>query len=121
MVDAVIDKEHEELINHCYLQRCVNTVFGQMSATKGIKKFDERRLATKVKEFTQLNEGAAPSQNKPVMVPIDISTFTKKEKRKAMNAVNLIKEKRDGRIKRRTCGDGSKHQLFLKYGDTTAS
>ena len=38
-----------------------------------------------------------------------------------MNAVNLIEEKRDGRIKGRTCVDGSKQRLYLKYGDTVAS
>ena len=38
-----------------------------------------------------------------------------------MNAVNLIEEKRDGKIKGRTCGDGSKQKMYLKYGDTVAS
>ena len=79
-----------------------------MSASKGIKKFGEKGLAAVIKEFTQLNEGAVPLQHKPVVVPIDPNTLSKEDKQKAMNAVNLIEEKRDGRIKGRTCGDGSK-------------
>ena len=79
-----------------------------MSASKGIKKFGEKGLAAVIKEFTQLNKGAVPSKHKPVVVPIDPNTLSKEDKQKAMNAVNLIEEKRDGRIKGRTCGDGSK-------------
>ena len=48
-------KEHEETINHSYLQRSVNAVFAQMSAKKVLEKFGERGLAAIVKEFTQLN------------------------------------------------------------------
>ena len=99
------------------MQRCVNVVFTQMSASKGIKKFGERGLAAIIKEFTQLNEGAVPSQNKPVVIPIDPETLTVDDKRKALHAVNLIEEKRDGRIKGHTCGDGSKQRRYLKYGD----
>ena len=62
-----------------------------MSATKGIRKFGERGLAAVIKEFTQLNEGAVPSQNKPVVVPVDPSTLSSDDKRKAMNAVNRRK------------------------------
>ena len=60
-VNVEIQKDHEASINHSYLQRCVNAIFAQMSATKGIKKFGEKGLAAVVKEFTQLNEGAVPS------------------------------------------------------------
>ena len=66
-----------------------------------------------MKEFIQLNEGAVPSQNKPVVVPIDPNQLTIDEKKKVLNAVNLIEEKRDGRIKGRTCGDGSKQRRYL--------
>ena len=70
-----------------------------MSATKGLKKYGARGLAAVVKEFTQLNEGAVPSQQKPVVIPINPSTLTSEDKRRAMNAVNLIELKHDGRIK----------------------
>ena len=45
-----------------------------------------------VKELKQLNNGAMKS--KPVVVPIDPSKLTKLEKISALDAVNLIKEKK---------------------------
>ena len=62
-----------------FMQRCV----AQMSARKGIKKFGERGLATIVKEFTQLNEGAVPSQNRPVVVRINLNDLTLNESKAA--------------------------------------
>ena len=78
-------------------------------------------MAAVIKEFTQLDKGAVPSQNKPVVIPIDPKTLTPEDKKKALNAVNLIEEKRDGRIKGRTCGDGSTQRRYSKYGDSVAS
>ena len=71
-----------DLIEYSLMQRCIEVLFAQMSASEGIKKFGERGLAAVVKEFTQLNEGAVPSQNKPIVVPIDPSMLTKEERRK---------------------------------------
>ena len=44
-----------------------------------------------IKEFTQLDEGAVPG--KSIVVPTDANTLTDIEKKKALPAVNLIKEK----------------------------
>ena len=79
-----------------------------MSAKKGIKLFKERAIAAIYKEFKQLDEGAVP--NKPVVLPQDPSKLTREEKSRALEAVNLIKEKRNGKIKGRTCADGSKQK-----------
>ena len=38
-----------------------------------------------------------------------------------MEAVHLIKEKRDGKVKGRTCANGSKQRQYLKEGDTVVS
>eukprot|EP00957_Ditylum_brightwellii_P187169 14255233-Ditylum_brightwellii.AAC.1 len=67
-----------------------------------MKKYGEIGLAAVVKEFTQLTKGAVPEQNKPVVEPIDADLLTTDDKKKALGAVNLIEEKRDGRIKGRT-------------------
>ena len=83
-----------------------NVIFTQMSANAGFKKYGEAVVAAMVKEFTQLNEGAVPG--KPVVVPIDATTLTDSEKKKALPAVNSIKEKWNGEIKGRPCVDGSK-------------
>ena len=72
-----------------------------------------------IKEFTQLNEGAVPG--KPVVRPINANTLTLLEKKKAMPAVNLIKEKHDGVLKGRTCADGSKQRKYLKSDESVAS
>ena len=64
-----------------------------MSANKGFKVFGERALAVMIKELKQLNDGAVPG--KPVVIPIDNNVLTAEDKRKALDAVNIIEEKRD--------------------------
>ena len=41
-------------------------------------------------------------------------TLTIDDKKQALNAINLIKEKKDGSIEKRTCADKSKQHLYLK-------
>eukprot|EP00957_Ditylum_brightwellii_P088832 6764817-Ditylum_brightwellii.AAC.1 len=53
--------------------------------------------------------------------PIDADILTADNKKKALDVVNLFKEKRDGQIKGQTCANGSKHRQYLKYRDTVAS
>ena len=72
-----------------------------------------------MKEFTQLNEGAV--SGKPVVIPTDATTITSLEKKKALRAVNLIKEKRSGDLKGRTCVDGSGQIKYLKQDESVAS
>ena len=60
-----------------------------MTAKKGFKKYGPRAIATMIKEFTQLNEGAVPG--KPVVAPVDAFSLTDLEKSRALQAVNLIK------------------------------
>eukprot|EP00957_Ditylum_brightwellii_P170412 12971900-Ditylum_brightwellii.AAC.1 len=92
-----------------------------MSAKKGMEKYREIGLAAVVKEFTQLSKGAVTEQNKPVVEPIDADLLTTDNKKKALDMLNLIEEKRDGRIKGQTCANCSKQQQYLKYRDTLAS
>ena len=107
--------------NHCLFQIAVKSAFlsAQMSAKKGIKLFGERAVAAMVKEFRQLDKGAFPG--KAVVEPIDPRTLTKEELEQVMEAINLIKEKRDGTMKGRTCADGSCQRKFLKIHETVAS
>ena len=42
------------------------------------------------------------------------------DKYSALEAINLIKKKRSGAIKGRTCANGSRHRRFLKPGETVA-
>ena len=103
------------------MQRAVNCIFltAQMNASKGIKLLGERAVAAMVKEFRQLDEGAFPG--KPVVEPISPDSITEKEEKEALEAVNLIKEKRNGDVKGRTCADGSRQRRFLGFYDSVAS
>ena len=69
----------------------------QLSAKTGIKKFGDRAVAAMLSERKQLNTGTAPG--KPVFGTIDPSTLSNEEKRRALEAVNLIKTERYGKIK----------------------
>ena len=47
---------------------------------------------------------------KKVVTAINPETLSAEDKAKSLNAVNIIKQKRDGKIKGRTCADGSKQK-----------
>ena len=66
----------------------------------------------------QLNDGEVPG--KPVVIPIDNRSLTEDDKEKDLYAVNIIEEKRDGRVKGRTCANGRKLVMvgLLKRGHT---
>ena len=93
--------------------------YSQMTAKAGFKKFGQEAVAAMIKEFTQLNEGAVPG--KPVVIPTDVKSLTALERKKALRAVNLIKEKRSGDIKGRTCVNGSGQRKYLKQDESVAS
>ena len=58
---------------------------------------------------------------KKVVESVYPDSLSKKEKYRALNAINLIKEKRDGTIKGRTCADGSKHHGYLREDESVSS
>ena len=53
-------------------------------------------------------------EGNPVVTLIDPDTLSYKDKRNALDAVNLINDNRKYIIKRRTCADGSKQKSYLK-------
>ena len=90
-----------------------------MPASRGFKVFGEEAFAAMVKEYTQLTNGAMPG--KPVIAPVDSKTLSREDKERALEAVNLIKEKRCGDIKGRTCANGSEQRKYLKEDESVAS
>ena len=52
---------------------------------------------------------------------IDPNILSAEDKAKALNAVNLIKQMRDGTIKGRTCADGSEQKTYLGKDESVAS
>ena len=59
------------------------------------------------------------------MKPIPFEELTTKDKKEALEAVSIIAQKRSGKIKGRTCANGSGQRKFLKndenYASSTAS
>ena len=62
-----------------------------------------------------------PIPGKRVLRALDPDMMSSEEKKKALNAINLIKKKQDGTIKGKTCADGSKQHLYLKEYESVSS
>ncbi|GFH56607.1 hypothetical protein CTEN210_13083 [Chaetoceros tenuissimus] len=98
------------VVNHMFDEMC----FNQMHASKGIELFKECAVAALFKEYKQLNDMA-------VVGRVKYEDLTDEDKKCALRAINLIKEKRDGKIKGRTCADGSKHRKFVPREDASSA
>ena len=98
------------VVNHMFDEMC----FNQMHASKGIELFKERAVAALFKEYKQLNDMA-------VVGKVKYEDLSDEDKKRALRAINLIKEKRDGKIKGRTCADGSKHRRFVPREDASSA
>ena len=75
-------------------------MFSQINAKKGIHLFRERYIAAMFKEYKELDDG--PMTGKPVVAPFNPDGLTPLDRKKKLEDVNLIKEKRCGKIKGRT-------------------
>ena len=87
-------------------------MFTQMNAKKRNNIFGERAIAAMFKEYKQLDD--VPMRGKPVAAPFNPDGLTPFDRKKTLENVNLIKEKRCGKIKVRTCANGSKQRKYLK-------
>ena len=85
----------------------------QMTANAGIKKHRKPAEASLMAEFAQMEDLS-------VYEPIDPATLSKKQRQAALRALNLIKEKRDGRLKSRTVADGRPQRLLYDKSETTS-
>ena len=85
----------------------------QMTANADIKKHGKAAEAALMAEFTQLEDLS-------VYEPIDPATSSKKQRQAALRALNLIKEKRDVRLKGRTVADGRPQRLLYDKSETTS-
>ena len=93
MLDTDNEKEtpNTTLSTNTALHRAVEIIFTQMSAKKGISRFVEISVAAIIKAYKQLDR--EESTGKLVVQPIEQNNLTKEEWSKALEAVNLIKEK----------------------------
>jgi hypothetical protein len=82
-------------------------VFTQISAKAGINKHGNAAVDTMMAELAQL-------ENMSVYEALDPNKLTEKQKREALCSINLIKEKRDCRLKGRTVADGRPQKHYTQ-------
>ena len=85
----------------------------QMSANAGIKKHGRKAEEALMNEFAQLEE-------LNVYEPLDPNTISREQRKGALRAINLIKEKRCGRLKGRTVADGSTQKNLYDKSETAS-
>jgi hypothetical protein len=94
-------------------EHVVDYTFNQMTAREGIEKHGEDAVLALFKEFAQLHD-------KKVFKAVRASDLSREQKRNALRAINLIKEKRNGDLKGRTCADGRKQRNWYTKERTTS-
>ena len=87
-------------------------MFTKMNAKKGIKLFGERAIKDMFKECKQLDDGTMAG--KPVVAPSNTDGINLLYKKKTLEDVNFIEDKRRGKIKGRTCTNYSKKIRYIK-------
>ena len=76
------------------------------SLQKGIKKFGVKGKQAAYKEMRQLHD-------RIVFTPVRVESLTAQERKRAMESLIFLVEKRDGRIKARTCANGSTQREYI--------
>ena len=80
---------------------------------QGIKKWGDRGKAAALKEMKQLHD-------RVVFEPISIDDMTPLERKRAMESLIFLAEKRDGMIKARTCANGSTQREYIDRDDAAS-
>jgi hypothetical protein len=83
------------------------------SLNKGLKKFGDRGKEAAQKEMKQLHD-------RVVFEPILIAEMTQLERKRAMESLIFLTEKRDGTIKARTCANGSTQREYIPREEATS-
>jgi hypothetical protein len=86
-------------------------MFTQMSPKAGIKRHGDKARDALREEFKQMIY-------KRVYSALEASSLTKKQKQQALRAINVIKEKRCGRLKGRHCADGRPQRGLYDKSET---
>jgi hypothetical protein len=83
------------------------------SLNKGMKKFGQKGMDAAIKEMKQLHD-------RTVFEGIKVSHMTPLERKRAMESLLFLIKKRDGRIKARTCANGSTQREYINREDVTS-
>jgi len=92
----------------------VGTCMTQMSARKGIKVYGKRALTAMAREYSQLDDLS-------VFRPRHRKDMSKAQIESTLNVIDLIKEKRCGKIKGRTVVDGRGQRGNYEKNETSSS
>ena len=85
-----------------------------MTAPKGLNMFGERAVAAMFKEYKHFDDMRVFGRAKK-------DVLTTHNKRPSLRAINLIKEKRCGKIKRHTCADGGPQRAYTPREEASTS
>ena len=91
----------------------VNLVLTQFRANAGIKKHGETAETELMREFTELKKLKVNHAMKP-------TSLTHEQRKSALQAINLIKEKRDCKLKSRNCWDGRPQRSIYDKAQTNS-
>jgi Reverse transcriptase (RNA-dependent DNA polymerase) len=80
-------------------------IFAQVSMKKGLKLYGDKAEAAVEEELQQLHD-------RKVMMPVEADSLSYAEKKKALEYLMFLKEKRTGKIKGRGCADGRKQRVY---------
>ena len=106
--DQILKKLNEEkaLEPEDMFKKCVGICMNQMSAKAGIRKHGEEAVSAILKEFGQL-------ENMKTFKPRHKHSLTKEQIAMAMRIITIIKEKRCGDLKGRSCVDGRPQRAYI--------
>jgi hypothetical protein len=93
-------------LNHQFAQTC--------SLNRGIKEFGERGHKAVHEEMKQLH-------NRVIFIPILIEKLTHVKRKQAMESLIFPTEKKDGRIKARTCANGNTQRKYTDHDKAASS
>ena len=91
----------------------VDVTFIHMKAMKGINKHGDREVEDLYKEYTQL-------EYMKVMGALDPDSLTRSHKKGSLGAINLIEEKRSGKLKGRKYKDGQPERCYITKEDASS-
>jgi hypothetical protein len=95
--------------NHKYYYQFTETY----GLKKGLQKFGKDGFNSAMNEMQQLHE-------RVVYKPVNVSELTQVEKRRSMESLIFLIEKINGRIKARTCANGSVQRNYIDNEEATS-
>ena len=99
--------------DHVTFAQVLHKVFQQMSLNAGVKKFGDGAIKGMSKELRQMHLRNS-------FIPKFKKDLTEKQRKNICEAVNLIKQKKDGTIKGRCCADGCKQRDYISKEESAS-